>query len=432
MSVVWLQLGLIAVLVGVNALFAGAELALISLNQSQLQRMRLAGGAAAIAARLADDPTRFLSTIQVGITFAGFLASAVAAVSLAEPLIPPLEDLIGRAAEPTAVILVTVALAFLTLVLGELAPKRIAMQRAEGWARIAGRPLLLLAQGARPVVWLLGATTNVIVRLAGVDPAAGRQPMGAEEIRDVIASTAALQPEQRRMIAGAFESSELTVREVLVPRREIVSLRSDAPVSEGIARLRESRHTRAPVIGEDLDHVLGTVHILDLIDAGGTVGEHARETTLFPEFVRVIDALRQMQAERLQMAMVVDEHGGIDGMVTVEDLVEEVVGEIFDEFDPKVTAARREPDGSIVVRGEFPLHDLDELDVLLDVDGPYTTVGGLIMDRLGRVPEVGALIREGEWTAEVTSMRRLAVRTVRLSREGPAATEAAADEPHRD
>ena len=428
MSIVWLQLALIAVLIGVNALFAGAELALISLNQSQLQRMRQAGGAAAIAARLADDPTRFLSTIQVGITFAGFLASAVAAVSLAKPLIAPLENLVGGAAEPVAVILVTVVLAFLTLVLGELSPKRIAMQRAEGWARFAGRPLQLLASGARPVVWLLSATTNMIARLAGVDPAAGREPMGAEEIRDVIASTAALRPEQRRMISGAFESSELTVRDVLVPRREIVSLRVGAPVSEGIARFQESRHTRAPVIGEDLDHVQGTVHILDLIGASGTVGDHARETTVFPEFVRVIDALRQMQAERLQMAMVADEHGGIDGMVTVEDLVEEIVGEIFDEFDPKVSAVRREPDGSLVVRGEFPLHDLDELDVLLDVDGPYTTVGGLVMDRLGRVPEVGATIEEGDWSVEVTSMRGLAVRTVRLRRQGESETKAVSDQ----
>lgn len=416
MTAVGLQLGVIAVLIGVNALFAGAELALISLNQRQIEEMQRRGGAAGIAARLAEDPTRFLSTIQVGITFAGFLASAVAAVSLAEPLIPTLEDLIGGAAEPVAVILVTVVLAFFTLVLGELAPKRIAMQRASGWAAFAAWPLHGLAVVARPIVWLLSASTNVLVRLAGVDPEAGRTVMGADEIRDVIASTSALGPEQRRMISGAFESSELAVRDVLVPRRAIVSLRADMTALEGIAALRATRHTRAPVIREDLDHVVGTIHILDLIDEDKTVGELSRETIIFPEFVLVIDALKQMQAQRLQMAMVADEHGGIDGMVTVEDLVEEIVGEIFDEFDPKVAAVRREADGSLVVRGEFPLHDLNELDVLLDVEGPYTTIGGLVMDRLGRVPEVGASVREGDWMVEVTSMRGLAVRAVRLSR----------------
>lgn len=420
MTAVWLQLGVIAVLIGVNALFAGAELALISLNQRQLERMHRAGGAAAIAARLAEDPTRFLSTIQVGITFAGFLASAVAAVSLAEPLIPTLEDLIGGAAEPVAVILVTVALAFVTLVLGELAPKRIAMQRAAGWAMFAAWPLHGLSVVARPIVWLLSATTNLLVRLAGVDPEAGRAVMGADEIRDVIASTSALGPEQRRMISGAFESNELAVRDVLVPRRAIVSLQAEWTVAEGIAALRESRHTRAPVVRDDIDHVVGTIHILDLLGTEGRVGEHSRETIVFPEFVRVIEALKQMQAQHLQMAMVADEHGGIDGMITVEDLVEEIVGEIFDEFDPKVAAVRREADGSLIVRGEFPLHDLDEVDVILEVDGPYTTVGGLVMDRLGRVPEVGLSVVEGGWAFEVTSMRGLAVRTVRLSPSAPA------------
>jgi len=428
MNVVWLQLVVIVVLVAINALFAGAELALISLTQRDIERMQQRGGAAALAARLAQDPTRFLSTIQVGITFAGFLASAVAAVSLAEPLIPPLRDLLGSAARPVAVVVVTVALAFLTLVFGELAPKRIAMQRAVGWSTVAARPLNGLALLARPAVWLLSASTNVLVRLAGADPQVGRAVMTADEIRDVIASSAALGPEQRRMIGGAFESSELTVRDVIVPRRAIIALRADSTVAEGIARLRATTHVRAPVIREDLDHVVGIVHILDLIDQSGTIGDHTRETIAIPEFVRVIDALKQMQAQRVQMAMVVDEHGGIDGMVTVEDLVEEIVGEIFDEFDPKVVAVRHEPDGSVEVRGEFPLHDLDELGVMLSVAGPYTTIGGLVMARLGRVPEVGGSVVEGGWTLEVTSMRGLAVRTVRLrptssdAAESPGAT----------
>ena len=415
MNPVWLQLGLIGVLIAINALFAGAELALITLNRAQLERMRRAGGRAAIAAQLAEDPTRFLATIQVGITFAGFLASAVAAVSLAKPLIPSFEEVLGEAAaEPVAVFLVTLALAFATLVLGELAPKRIAMQRAEGWASFSSRPLWLLSQVGRPMVWLLSFATNLVVRLGGVDPSAGREPMSADEIRDVISSTAALGSSQRRVISGALESSELTVRDVLVPRTDVVAIPVDATVAEGIARLMEARHTRAPVYRNDMDHVVGTVHILDLVDASGTVGDHIRETPTFPEFVRVLDALRQMQTQRVQMAMVSDERGGIDGMVTVEDLVEEVVGEIFDEFDPKVAAVRHQADGSLVLEGSFPLHDLNELGIELDIEGPFTTVGGFLMERLGRVPEVGATVSEREWSFEVTEMRGVAVRTVRV------------------
>lgn len=416
MSAVWLQLGLIGVLIAINALFAGAELALITLNRAQLERMRRTGGRAAIAARLAEDPTRFLATIQVGITFAGFLASAVAAVSLAKPLIPRFEDVLGEsAAEPVAVFLVTLALAFATLVFGELAPKRIAMQRAEGWAGFSSRPLWLLSQVGRPAVWLLSIATNLVVRLSGADPSAGREPMSADEIRDVISSTAALGATQRRVISGALESSELTVRDVLVPRTDVVAISAEATVAEGIERLMEARHTRAPVYREDLDHVLGTVHILDLVNASGTVAEHVREAPVFPEFVQVLDALRQMQAERVQMAMVSDERGGIDGMVTVEDLVEEVVGEIFDEFDPKVAAVRHQADGSLMLGGAFPLHDLNELGIELDIEGPFTTVGGLIMERLGRVPEAGATVHEREWIFEVKEMRGMAVSSVRIS-----------------
>ncbi len=416
MGSVGLQLGLIGILIALNALFAGAELALITLNRAQLERMRRAGGQAAVAARLAEDPTRFLATIQVGITFAGFLASAVAAVSLAKPLIPTFEDVLGEsAAEPVAVFLVTLALAFATLVLGELAPKRVAMQRAEGWAGFSSRPLWLLSQVGRPAVWLLSMATNLVVRLSGADPSAGREPMSADEIRDVISSTAALGPTQRRVISGALESSELTVREVLVPRTDVVAIPAAATDAEGIERLMEARHTRAPVYRDDLDHVVGTVHILDLVNASGTVADHVREAPVFPEFVPVLDALRQMQAERVQMAMVSDERGGIDGMVTVEDLVEEVVGEIFDEFDPKVAAVRHQADGSLMLGGAFPLHDLNELGIELDIEGPFTTVGGLIMERLGRVPEVGATVREDDWTFEVKEMRGMAVSSVRVS-----------------
>jgi putative hemolysin len=409
-----LQLALIAVLIALNALFAGAELALITLNRAQLERMRRAGGRAAVAARLAEDPTRFLATIQIGITFAGFLASAIAAVSLAKPLVPTFENLFGDAAQPVAVFLITLALAFATLVLGELAPKRIAMQRAERWASFASGPLWLLSQVARPAVWLLSFATNLIVRLTGSDPNADLEPMTADEIRDVISSSAALGATQRRVISGALESSELTVRDVLVPRMETVAIPVEATVAEAIARLQQARHTRAPVYRDDLDHVVGTVHILDLVHSDGLVGDHVREMPVFPEFVGVLDALRQMQTQRVQMAMVSDERGGIDGMVTVEDLVEEVVGEIFDEFDPKVAAVRYQTDGSLVLEGSFPLHDLNELGVELDIEGPFTTVGGFLMERLGRVPEIGATVREREWSFEVTEMRGVAVRTVRV------------------
>ncbi|HUP17759.1 MAG TPA: DUF21 domain-containing protein, partial [Acidimicrobiia bacterium] len=187
MDGIWPQLGLLAILIAVNAWFAGTELALVSLREGQLQRLSARGGAGPTLARLARDPSRFLATIQIGITLAGFLASASAAVALAEPLEEPLSFL-GGAARPAAIILVTIALAFVTLVFGELAPKRIAMQRAERWGILAARPIAFLAKVARPAVWILSVSADVVVRLMGGDPSRGREDVTEQEILDMVAT----------------------------------------------------------------------------------------------------------------------------------------------------------------------------------------------------------------------------------------------------
>lgn len=211
-----LQVALVAVLVLINAVFSGSEMALVSLRESQLQRLERQSRGGRVLARLARDPNRFLATIQIGITLAGFLASAAAAVSLAKPLVPAL-GFLGSAAEPASIVLVTILLTFVTLVLGELAPKRIAMQRAEGWALLVARPLDALSTFSRPAVWLLSKSTNVVVRLTGVDPDGGREEVSAEELREMVASQRGLTAEHRTIISGAFEIADRILREVLVP-----------------------------------------------------------------------------------------------------------------------------------------------------------------------------------------------------------------------
>src|SRR5215207_6036681 len=201
-------------------------MALVSLRESQLQRLERQTRTGTTLARLARDPNRFLATIQIGITLAGFLASASAAVSLAQPLVGPL-GFLGGAAEPAAIVLVTIVLTFFTLVVGELAPKRIAMQRAEGWALVVARPLDILATVSRPAIWLLGKATDLVVRLAGADPAAGREEVSAEEIRDMVAVQQDISAEQRTIISGAFEIADRILREILVPRRDVLVLPED-------------------------------------------------------------------------------------------------------------------------------------------------------------------------------------------------------------
>jgi putative hemolysin len=411
------QLILVAVLVLLNAVFAGSEMALVSLRDSQLDRLAERGGAGRVLSRLARDPNRFLATIQIGITVAGFLASATAAVSLAAPLVEPLRFL-GDAAEPAAVVLVTIVLSFLTLVLGELAPKRVAMQRAETWALLVARPLDLLARLTRPVVWLLGRSTDAVVRLLGGDPAAHREEVTAEELRELVVAQKAFTPQQRTIMEGAFEIADRVLRQVVVPRRAVVSLPADMPLPQALSRLAESGHSRAPVVrSADLDEVLGVVHLRDLLAESGVAGAAARPALLLPESLRVSEAMRRMRLERQQMALVVDERGTIDGIVTLEDLIEEVVGEIYDETDRDVLLARREPDGSVVLPGLFPAHDLDDVGVHLKdtPPGEYATVAGLVLAVLGRIPKApGDVVQLDGWSAEVVAVDRRAITAVRL------------------
>ncbi|MDI1465878.1 hemolysin family protein [Catellatospora sp. KI3] len=411
------QILLVLVLMLINGALSGSEMALISLRESQIQRLERSSGGGRVLARLSRDPNRFLATIQIGITLAGFLASAFAATSLAKPLVKPL-GFLGEAAEPVAIIVVTLILTFLTLVIGELAPKRIAMQRAEGWALMAARPLDWMATASRPFVWLLGKSTDLLVRIAGGDPRAGREEISAEEIRDLVVAQRGFTAQQREIISGAFEITERDVREIMVPRRDVFMLPGRVSAQEALRMLADSGHTRAPVVGEGgLDATVGVVHLRDLLNAEGTAAEAARPALFLPETQSVSDAMRKLRHQREQFALVVNEHGSIDGMITMEDLVEEVVGEIYDETDRDVAAVVREGDGVFLLPGSFPLHDLPDLGIdderLGEVD--YTTIAGLVLDKLGHIPTgPGETIKAPGLTAEVVEVQGRTITRVRL------------------
>jgi putative hemolysin len=407
----------VVVLVLLNAVFAGSEMALVSLRESQLQRLERESRNGRTLAKLARDPNRFLATIQIGITLAGFLASASAAVSLARPLVEPL-GFLGGAAEPASIVVVTIVLTFFTLVLGELAPKRIAMQRAEGWALLVARPLDMLSTFSRPAVWFLGRATDLIVRLTGNNPAGGREEVSAEEIRDMVQAQQEFSAEQRTIISGAFEIADRILREILVPRRDVLVLPADLPAAEALGRLVAGGHSRAPVVGPaGLDDVHGVVHLRDLINATGTVHQHMFAALFLPETLKVSDAMLQMRTQRQQLAMVVDERGAIDGIVTMEDLVEEVVGEIYDETDRDVESVVHEDDGAMLLPGTFPIHDLPDIGVDVErlEDGDYTTVAGLVLSRLGHIPSApGEIVVLDAYRAEVTAIAGRAITQIRV------------------
>ncbi len=418
------QVGLVAILIILNGALSGSEIALVSLRETQLQRLEQGPRRARALAALARDPNRFLATVQIGITLAGFLASAAAAVSLAEPLEGPLSFL-GDAARPVAIVTVTLVLSFLTLVFGELAPKRIAMQRAEGWGLIAARPLAMFSSLARPAVWILSRSTDLAVRILGGDPHRAAEEVTEEELRDMVTNQPGFTDQHRTILSGAFEIAGRTLTEVVRPRRDVFVLAADQPCEEALRELAASSHTRAPVAGDGkLDDVLGTVHLRDLVAGPGQkVGDVTQPAPGLPETGTVLDALRTMQAGRHQMAIIINEHGGTEGIVTVEDLLEELVGEIYDETDKDILDVRTEPDGARVLPGRFPWHDLPDIDVVLP-DGPYSTIAGLILHQLGRIPDQpGDVVVLAGWHLEVLAVDGLTISEVRLRRDPDAPVE---------
>lgn len=422
------DIGLITVLLLLNGLFAGSELALVSLREGQLRTLERSGGRRERAlVRLARDPNRYLGTIQLGITLAGYLASATAAVTLAEPLVPAL-GFLGGAAEAIAITGVTLVLAAINIIVGELVPKRLAMQHPLRWALIFAPFLDKLATLTKPMVWLLGRATNLLVRMFGGNPEASGEQLSAQELQELVAVQRVLSPEQREMISGALEIHDRLLREILVPRRAVVTLPCDMSLAEARAVLVASGHSRAPVVrARDLDEVIGVVHLRDLLPDQASLKSAARPVLSLPDSLPVSEALRRFKTDREQFALVVDERGGAAGIVTLEDVLEEIVGEIYDETDRDVLAARWMADGTLVLPGGFPMHDLDDLGVhFADAPrGDYTTIAGLVLVALSRIPRsAGERVEMTDWIIEVNGVSRNTITEVRViprrSHGGPA------------
>ncbi len=403
-----LDLALILLLVLVNAAFSGTELAVVSLRRSQLVRLaETEGRRGRTLLALSEEPTSFLSTIQVGITLAGFLASATAAVSLAAPLEPVLEGALGRAAKTASIMIVTLLLTYVTLVFGELVPKRIAMRRPERWALRAALPVAFIARVARPLVWLLARSTTLVARPFGAgDDTASTDLLTDEEVLDVIATESSIPASQRGLLERVLELRERTVREVLVPRRDLFVLDAESTIDDAISGLSTNGFTRAPVAaGADVQEPIAVAvlgHLLCLADPTTTTLRDALRLppTIVPENALVLDVLRLLQRAHRQVALVADEHGTILGMVTVEDLLEEIVGEVYDELDRDLApddsrGYRLRDDGWFELPGTYPVHDLPDLGLDVPADSTAATVAGLLMDALGALPAEGDEVRCG-------------------------------------
>ncbi|HEX9063713.1 MAG TPA: hemolysin family protein [Streptosporangiaceae bacterium] len=377
----------------VGGFFAAAEMALVSLREGQVKALSKRGKRGQRAARLAHDPNRFLAAVQIGVTVATLLSGAYGAATLAGDLKRVLDKhMSAHVADVLSFVVVTLAIAFFSLVLGELAPKRIALQRQVRIALIAAPVLDRIAVLARPAVWLISRCVNLVVRALGGDPKVGRGVMTGEELRDLVAGAQNLSPDERHIVSEVFDAGKRQIREVLVPRTEVDFLPASMPVAQAISVAAKGPHSRFPVFEDSYDDVVGFVHSRDLLipDRNGSrVGDIKRPVKMLPVSKTVMSALSEMRRDRAHLAIVVDEYGGTAGIVTLEDLVEELIGDIQDEYDEEGHPSRRLRTGEIEVDGLMNLDDFAEQTGIELPDGPYETVAGYLLSELGHLPRTG-------------------------------------------
>ncbi|MGZ6825466.1 MAG: hemolysin family protein [Mycobacteriales bacterium] len=423
MNAVLVSIGLILVLILFGAVFVAGEIALVSLRDSQVKGLGEKGKRGRRVHALAATPNRFLAAAQIGVTFAGFMSAAFGESRLSSHLEPHLESGLGVSkgvADVLSLVLITLAISYVAIVVGELVPKRLGLQRAEGAALLLAPFLDRFASVMRPVVWLLSRSTDVVVRLLGGDPGAKREAITEEELRGLVASHESLTKDERKLIDEVFAAGERQLREVMVPRTEVEFLEGSMTVARAAKVTATAPHSRYPVMRSGQDDILGFVHVRDLLvpvaKARATkVADVTRDVKLLPGTKKVLPALSEMRREGHHLAMVVDEYGGTAGIVTLEDLIEEVIGDIRDEYDAPGDEALRFRGGEVEADGLLNLDEVREQTGVRLQEGPYETLAGFVMAALGHLPRVGEAVEADGHRLEVSELDGRRVSRVRVT-----------------
>ncbi len=393
----WADIALVCVFFLIGAVFAASEMALVSLRDSQIKRLSGKGKRGRAIVELTSNPNRFLSAVQIGVTLSGFLSSSFGSATLATHYMAPWLASLGipeEVAPPLAVVIVTIIISYFSIVISELTAKRLAMQNAERYALVLGPFINGIAKLFRPVIWLLDISTNVLVKMLGGDPEANKEIVTSEEIRSMVASSETLGEEERQIVDEVFSAGDSSLREVMVPRTEVDFLPGDMPAYRAIQEVRGEAHSRYPITDGSVDSVVGFIHIRDLArldqsTKNAPIRQLARPILHLPETVNVLRALTAMRREHAHIAIVTDEYGGTAGIVSLEDLVEEFIGDITDEYDIVDEAALMRHRLEREVNGLMTLEEFNEKTNLVLPEGPYDTVVGYFMALTGKVPEVG-------------------------------------------
>lgn len=399
-----LNILLIFIFLLLGSVFAGTELALVSLRGSQIDQMEQEDARGKRVAQIARDPNTFLSTVQIGVTLSGFLSASFGESSISPYIVPIVESwgVPTSVAAPLTTIVLTLIISYCSIVISELVPKRIAMQRNEQIARAVVPAIHVFAKVCKPIIWLIGKNTNIIVRLLGFDPNETDSEVSDEELRVLVNTNTNLSKDERTILDDVFDASETIVAEVMRPRADVVFLDGDMPIEKAAAYVREMPYSRYPVTGKDFDDVLGFVHVRDLLDIrdpeAKTVADVTREGISLPGTSKLLPSLELLRKRGIHLAVVIDEYGGTDGIVTLEDMTEELVGDIRDEYDlPEEKGGERTEraafvNGVATIEGGMTIEDFADLTGIELEDGPYETVAGYFLAHTGKMGEIGDVL----------------------------------------
>lgn len=422
-------IALTLVLLFVNGFFVAAEFALVRVRGTQLEELAAAGSSRArLGAHISDHIDSYLSACQVGITGASLALGIVGEPAVSKLIEPLFGWLLERSEAAFHVVSFTIAFAAITylhIVVGEQAPKYFAIQRAVPTTLWSAHPLHYFYKVMYPFIWFVNTSANAILRRLGIKPGDELEAHSEEELKLLVAVSTRkgiLQESERVLIGNALDFADTYIRQVMIPRTEMVAVPDDTPIAGLYEMAMKHPFTRYPVYRGDLDHVVGLVHLKDLVSReprGGTAADVMRPVPVMPETMRLDQALAEFRRQRTQLAIVADEFGGTAGLITVEDIVEELVGEVQDEHDRETPQFVQEPGGAQLIDGLAPLDAVrDRLGIEL-LEEPYDTVGGLVFGRLGRVADVGDAIVVDGHRLEVTSVDGRRVAQVRARRLAP-------------
>jgi putative hemolysin len=419
MTDILVSAGIIVLLILFGGLFVASEIALVSLRESQVKAMT--GKRGKRVAALASSPNRFLATVQLVVTAAGFMSAAYGEARLSSHLKPVLEDagLSRGLADVLSLIVITLIISYFAIVAGELVPKRLALQRAERTALLLAPLVDRAARISRPAIWLLSRSTDVLVRLLGGDPGARREAITEEELRGLVASHESLTKDERKLIDEVFAAGERQLREVMIPRTEVAFLEASITVARAQKLTKDAPHSRYPVTRDSQDDVVGFVHVRDFfvpVAQARTlkVSDVMRPVKLMPGTKKVLPAMSEMRRESHHLAIVVDEYGGTAGIVSLEDLIEEVIGDIRDEYDVHADDPLRVAGADVEADGLLNLDEVEEQTGVKLPDGPYETLAGFIMASLGHVPRIGEAVEADGHRLTVSELDGRRVARVRI------------------